>query len=129
MERLQETDRDRAASTEPSLRTDPALGVPLSLDVPGVMALQRSVGNAAVGRVLSRQQASDFDLLNPFETDAEADARRATLVSGLRQPLLDALRSSDGMAFLSRLRGLTDAQRILLEDDPELMEEVGGSAR
>jgi hypothetical protein len=97
------------------------------LDAAGVLALQRTAGNAAVGRVLARAPSGGVtspDLINPYDEAAEAEwnggvAELAALAATLRKRMLDTLAGRDALLFMSRLRALSDRERKVLEGDEE----------
>jgi hypothetical protein len=89
-----------------------------------VLMLQRSAGNAAVGRLLARQPArpgtvDPFDMLDEeFDKLLEnAEATRARELGELRTRLLAPLDKNDATGFLRALRGLGEAERRRLQHD------------
>ena len=108
-----ETPRGGRAGTD---LTDPA----------SVLALQRTAGNAAVGRLLARQpqppgtvdpfDISDEEWQQMLEAGEQAHARR---LAELRTRVLGPLDTSDAMGFLSALRGLDAAERRELQRDAD----------
>ena len=123
---------DRAAERVPSAeqaadprRVDQGPGLP---GHEAALALQRSAGNAAVARLLARDEALP-ELLepNPYgEPTAEQRAEAALQQSRRRAHLLDPLAAFDSMTFLSRLRALDPLERLYLEGDQEFLAGVRG---
>lgn len=97
------------------------------LDAADVLTLQRTAGNAAVGRLLARQPApggaapGPDDLVNPYgePTPEEAAATRAQLDQELRERVLAPLEGRDWMRFLPQLRALSVIERVCLERDEQ----------
>jgi hypothetical protein len=121
---------DPARGPAPRAAGDAALA---GLTTPaGVLALQRSAGNAAVGRLLARQPAvpplSKEDLIDPFERTAEERAEMDAAVAqgriDLRERALAPLETGTGLGFLGRLRDLQPGQRGILLADKVFWERV-----
>ena len=98
------------------------------LGAAGVLGLQRAVGNAAVGRILSREPTGTLpEVINPFEdepapTQAELDqeaADFAKLGEKVGKRLIDTLTGRDWVLFTSRLRALDVWERLALKQDAE----------
>jgi hypothetical protein len=112
------------APAQPAAATARATALTGQLDTARVLALQRTAGNAAVGRMLARQPAvapREGDLIDPFQrTEAEKAELAAAVAKGkadLREQALARLESGGGLGFLGALRDLQPGQRgILLED-------------
>jgi hypothetical protein len=97
------------------------------------LALQQSIGNAAVSRLLvvaRRTLARDLPELmepNPYgEPTAEELAAAEQQRTARRRNLLDPLGSHDSITFLTRLRGLDELERLQIESDPRFFEELRG---
>ena len=94
-----------------------------------VLALQRSAGNAAVARLLSRNGGRTIarddalpELENPYgEPTIEERAALAAEQASRRGNLLDPLSAHDSIAFLRRLRALSELDRLMLERDEEFL--------
>jgi hypothetical protein len=96
-----------------------------------VLALQRTAGNAAVGRMLAREPAvapREGDVIDPFErTEAEKAEIAAAVTKGradLREQALARLETGGGLGFLSSLRDLQPGQRGILLEDKEFWARV-----
>lgn len=100
------------------------------LDAGGALALQRTAGNAAVGRVLAREDAPTADdVLDPFglteEELAEIAAAAERAKAATRESLLALLEEGhQSFRFVNRLRELPEWQRRNLEKDPEFWRRV-----
>lgn len=96
-----------------------------------LLALQRTAGNAAVGRMLARQPAvapREGDLIDPFErTEAQKAEMAAAVAKGrteLREQALARLETGGGLGFLGALRDLQPGQRGILLEDKEFWARV-----
>jgi hypothetical protein len=97
--------------------------------------MQRTIGNAAVGRLLARQPKPG-DLIDPNAPDVddidwdEIAAYQEKLGARLRDELIALLASRDAILFNSRIRALGDAERAALKNDdrwwPELRKHLSG---
>jgi hypothetical protein len=112
------------APAQPAAATARATALSGQLDTARVLALQRTAGNAAVGRARHPAVAPrEGDLIDPFgrtRTEAEKAEAEAAVAKGkadLREQALARLESGGGLGFLGALRDLQPGQRgILLED-------------
>jgi hypothetical protein len=122
--------------------TDPATAAPAApvprsggaanrFDPARVLMLQRTAGNAAVGRLLARapQPPATAD---PFDLSAEeldqlleaGRAERAQQVAEVRTRVLTPLEAGDALGFLSALRTLDAAERSRLRTDDGFWTEI-----
>jgi hypothetical protein len=100
------------------------------LDAAGVLGLQRTIGNAAVGRVLARQPTgaelmdpnADAPPVLPSWDDIMAD--QARIGEELRKRMLETLDGRDAILFMSRLRALSTTERVALRMDAEFWREL-----
>jgi hypothetical protein len=91
------------------------------LDRATVVDVQRTIGNAAVGRLLARQ-SKPGGLMDPDAPDLDIDwdeivAEQEKLGEQLRDELIGLLSGRDAILFNSRLRALSDAERAALRND------------
>jgi hypothetical protein len=83
--------------------------------------MQRTIGNAAVGRMLARQPKPG-DLIDPNAPDLDEDwdeivAEQEKLGEQLRDELIGLLTGRDAILFSSRLRALNAGERFALAND------------
>ena len=119
-----EQDRDERSTAGPAA---PAELVPVEaaaaaaaarrgqLDPACVLRLQRSIGNAAVGRILARTP----ELLDPSKDWDEIMAEHAAIGEEVRKRMIDTLSGKDRILFTSRLRALNTSERAALKDNAE----------
>jgi hypothetical protein len=95
------------------------------LDPAGALALQRTAGNAAVGRLLARQPAPTADPFDLTDEDwAEIEAAAEKMRTELREGALAPLEGKESLQFLSKLRALQVGQRAVLQRDVEFWRRV-----
>lgn len=95
------------------------------LDAAGALALQRTAGNAAVGRLLARQPAPTADPFDLTDEDwAEIEAAAEKFRTELREGALAPLEGKESLQFLSKLRALQPGQRAVLQRDVEFWRRV-----
>lgn len=87
-----------------------------------VLMLQRTAGNAAVGRLLARQPqppttVDPFDISDSEWVRIHGEQMRARYLGELRTRMLAPLEAGDAMGFLSAVRGLGAADRRELQQD------------
>jgi hypothetical protein len=93
-----------------------------------VVDAQRTMGNAAVGRLLARQ-SKPGDLMDPDAPDVDIDwdeivAEQEKLGEQLRDELIGLLSGRDAILFNSRLRALSDGERAALRNDDKFWWEL-----
>ena len=116
------------APATPAPRSGGAAG---GVDAARVLMLQRTAGNAAVGRLLARAPqppatVDPFDLSDDeFDQLVEAGRQeRARQVAEVRTRVLTPLEAGDAMGFLSALRALDAAERSRLQSDDGFWTEI-----
>lgn len=93
-------------------------------DPAGALALQRTAGNAAVVRILARAPPEPPRKLDD-DNDWDQWARdQAKLGAELGVKMIDTLEGRDSVLFMSRLRALSVAERIALNDDAEFWKKL-----
>jgi hypothetical protein len=87
--------------------------------------LQRTAGNAAVGRLLARQPAPTADPFDLTDEDwAEIEAAAEKFRTELREGALAPLEGKESLQFLSKLRALQPGHRAVLQRDVEFWRRV-----
>jgi hypothetical protein len=103
------------------------------LDPSAALVLQRTIGNAAVGRILARQSPpANPDLMDPsLEENPYDDASTrqyladlARLGERVRAQMIDTISGRDAILFMSRLRALSVAERLALRQDAEFWRQL-----
>jgi hypothetical protein len=116
-------DRGSSGESARSARADPSQADPAL-----VLRLQRTAGNAAVGRLLARLPQSP-ELIDPFEASQEELEETRETGAQARTRVLARLEAGDALGFLSALRGLDAAERLLLKQDNGFWSAVRGRFR
>jgi hypothetical protein len=137
-EEVQQQDRlvPSATAEQPSLADCVDAARRGRLGPAGAIALQRVIGNAAVGRILARQPgaATPADLMDPSD-DAERKldeswdqmmADLARLGEKVGKEMIDTINSRDWVLFNSRLNALSKTERLALEQDADFWRQLRG---
>jgi hypothetical protein len=113
---------EKPSAALPPVEAATALRGPL--DPAAVLRLQRAVGNAAVGRILSRSPSGLPELLDPTKEWDQMMAEMAALGEATRKRMIDTLTGKDRILFTSRLRALTPSERTALNDNEQFWKDL-----